>query len=55
MSKSQKEAWEKFCSDRELLAANHVTDDELKFLETVELFGSFKCVEDILLVLRNIR
>jgi len=50
-----KEVWDQFFSDKALLAANKVTPEELKFLQTVELFGSFKTVDDILLVLRNIR
>jgi hypothetical protein len=50
-----KEVWDQFFEDKELLAKNQVTPEELKFLQTVELFGSFKTVDDILLVLRNIR
>ena len=50
-----KEVWEQFSENKELLAKNQVTPEELKFLKTVELFGSFKAVDDILLVLRNIR
>ncbi len=50
-----KEIWEQFFTDKALLTANKVTPEELKFLQTVELFGSFKSVDDILLVLRNIR
>jgi hypothetical protein len=52
---SQKEVWDSFFTDKNLLDKNKVTDEELKFLQTVELFGSFKSVDDILLVLRNIR
>ncbi|MFI5352672.1 MAG: hypothetical protein ACHQZS_06890 [Candidatus Binatales bacterium] len=50
-----KEVWDQFFENKELLAKNQVTPEELKFLQTVELFGSFKTVDDILLVLRNIR
>ena len=50
-----KEVWDQFFENKELLAKNQVTPEELKFLQTVELFGSFKAVDDILLVLRNIR
>jgi len=49
------EVWDEFLGNKELLAKNQVTPEELKFLQTVELFGSFKTVDDILLVLRNIR
>jgi hypothetical protein len=41
--------------DKELQATHGVTGEEIKFLQTVELFGSFKSVDDILLILRNIR
>ncbi len=50
-----KEVWDQFFENKELLAKSQVTPKELKFLQTVELFGSFKTVDDILLVLRNIR
>ncbi len=50
-----KEVWDQFFENKELLAKSQVTPEELKFLQTVELFGSFKTVDDILLVLRNIR
>jgi hypothetical protein len=55
MRSREDSAWKRFCADRKLLAAHGVTDAELEFLEKVELFGSIKSVDDILLILRNIR
>ena len=41
--------------EKAFLAANRVTDEELGFLEQVELFGKLKTLDDVLLVLRNLR
>ena len=46
---------ERFRNDKELLAANHVTGEELAFLETVALFGNLESAEDVLFILKNIR
>ena len=52
---NQKDIWQQFRNNKELLAANQVTEGELAFLETVALFGSLRSVHDILFILKNIR
>jgi hypothetical protein len=54
-SKHMKDIKKKFLADKKLQATHHVTEEELRFLESVELFGSLKSVEDLLLILRNVR
>jgi hypothetical protein len=52
---SPKNILEKFRKDKKLLAANGVTEEELKFLSKVDMFGSLKSTGDILFILKNIR
>lgn len=47
--------WERFRTDKRLLAKYRITDEEIGFLETVALFGSLETERDILFVLKNIR
>jgi len=46
---------EQLRSDDKLMTAHHITDEELKFLAKVDMFGSLKSVTDILFILKNIR
>jgi len=55
MASSENNIWRRFRNNKELLATHGVTDEELDFLEKVEMFGSLKSVSDILLILKNIR
>jgi hypothetical protein len=52
---NEKNIWKSFRNNKELLAKHGVTDEELDFLEKVEMFGSLKSVSDVLFILRNIR
>jgi hypothetical protein len=51
----KKSALDRLRDNPKLLAANGVTDEEMAFLETVDLFGSLKSPQDLLFVLKNIR
>ncbi len=46
---------EQLRSDDKLMAAHRITDEELKFLAKVDMFGSLTSVTDILFILKNIR
>jgi hypothetical protein len=54
-SKVKKSALDRLRDNPKLLAANGVTEEEMAFLETVDLFGSLKSPQDLLFVLKNIR
>jgi hypothetical protein len=42
-------------TDKTFLATNRVKGEELAFLEQVELFGNLKSLDDVALILRNLR
>ena len=54
-TRSGRDRWERFLKDPALLESHGVTDEELKFLSSVSLFGKLKSVDDVLFILANIR
>lgn len=52
---NQKKILDRIRKDKKLQSAHRITAEELDFLDKVEMFGSLKSVDDILLILRNIR
>jgi hypothetical protein len=46
---------ERMRNDRKLRWTHSITPEELKFLETVQMFGQVKSVTDLLFILKNIR
>jgi hypothetical protein len=55
MPPARNQVWERFRSDKKLLAEYRISKDELDFMETVALFGSLGSERDILFILKNIR
>ncbi len=53
--KSQDEVWAEFFADAELLAANHVTEEEIEILRDFSPLGVITCTGDILFILSTIR
>ena len=54
-SRTRREVWEEFLRDRELLARNFVTAEELETLKTCAPFGTLSNTDDILFILNTIR
>jgi hypothetical protein len=46
---------EQIRNDAEFLAAHRIDKAELDFLNQVQMFGNLNSVDDVLLILRNIR
>ncbi len=53
--KSQHKVWAEFFADAELLATNHVTEEEIEILHDFSPLGVVTCTEDILFILSTIR
>ena len=53
--KSQRDVWQEFFSDTELLERNHVTAEELEILRDFSPLGVVTCNGDILFILETIR
>ena len=53
--KSQREVWQEFFADAELLERNHITEEELEILHDFSPLGVVTCAGDILFILSTIR
>jgi hypothetical protein len=55
MAQEERQLWEEFCGDHELLERLRVTPQELAALKDCVLLGTLTCKQDMLFILRQIR
>jgi hypothetical protein len=55
LPQEERQVWEEFCDDHELLERLEVTPQELTALKNCVLLGTLTCKEDMLFILRQIR
>jgi hypothetical protein len=53
--RTQHDVWAEFFADAELLARNHVTQEESEILHDFSPLGAVTCIGDILFILSTIR
>jgi hypothetical protein len=55
LPQTEREIWDRFSKDRELLERLHVTTQELEALANCVLLGTLTCKQDMLFILQQIR